>query len=56
MEKKFFFRWISLAAVGLLVWFCAPKQNEEALLSDARDIHFRVLTVDTHSDTPSRLL
>jgi membrane dipeptidase len=36
--------------------FCSPKQNTEAMRAEALAIHNRVLTVDTHSDTPSRLL
>jgi membrane dipeptidase len=35
---------------------CSTKQNTEALRAEALAIHKRVLTVDTHSDTPSRLL
>jgi membrane dipeptidase len=34
----------------------APEKDEEALKAEAREIHFRVLTVDTHSDTPSLML
>ncbi len=35
---------------------CAPKQDEKVLKAEAREIHDRVLTVDTHSDTPSLML
>ena len=35
---------------------CSTKQDTEALRVEALAIHNRVLTVDTHSDTPSRLL
>lgn len=35
---------------------CAPEKDEEALKAEAREIHDRVLTVDTHSDTPSLML
>jgi membrane dipeptidase len=44
------------SAIGLLLFSCTSKQSEESLLAEARDIHQRVLTVDTHADTPSRLL
>jgi membrane dipeptidase len=41
-----------------VIWgtFCSPKQVTEELRAEALAIHNRVLTVDTHSDTPSRLL
>ncbi len=52
-----------LSFSGFWLTSCAPKQvatapeiDEEALKAEAREIHDRVLTVDTHSDTPSRLL
>jgi membrane dipeptidase len=35
---------------------CRSKVPEESLASRARGIHDRVLTVDTHCDTPSRLV
>ncbi|MDH5468858.1 MAG: dipeptidase, partial [Candidatus Aminicenantes bacterium] len=35
---------------------CAPGLDPEALKSEALAIHDRALTVDTHCDTPSRLL
>jgi membrane dipeptidase len=34
---------------------CRPELTEEKLTAKARAIHDRVLTVDTHCDTPSRL-
>jgi membrane dipeptidase len=34
----------------------APETDEEALKAEAREIHDRVLTVDTHSDTPTLIL
>jgi membrane dipeptidase len=34
----------------------APEKDEEALKAEAREIHDKVLTVDTHSDTPSLML
>ncbi len=56
MEKRFLFRWIAFSAIGLLLFSCTSEQSEESLLANAQDIHQRVLTVDTHADTPSRLL
>jgi len=35
---------------------CQKKLDEESIKSKAREIHERILTVDTHCDTPSRLL
>jgi membrane dipeptidase len=35
---------------------CNPQMDEESLLVRAKDIHEKALTVDTHADTPSRLL
>lgn len=34
---------------------CTAKQDEEALKTRAREIHDKVLTVDTHCDTPMRM-
>jgi membrane dipeptidase len=56
MGEKSFIRRIVFSAVLLLLISCSSNQNEEALLAKARDIHFRVLTVDTHCDTPYWLL
>jgi membrane dipeptidase len=41
---------------GFWLTSCAPEKDEEALKAEAREIHDRVLTVDTHSDTPSLML
>ncbi len=35
---------------------CSPRLDPEAVKAEALAIHDRVLTVDTHSDTPMRLL
>lgn len=56
MKKESFAGWIILSTVFFFLFSCTSGQNEEDLLAKARDIHFHVLTVDTHSDTPSRLL
>jgi membrane dipeptidase len=52
-----------LSFSGFWLASCAPKQvttaleeDEKALKAEAREIHDRVLTVDTHCDTPSRML
>jgi membrane dipeptidase len=56
MRKKYLVKWIVFSAVLLLLISCGSNQNEEALLARARDIHFRVLTVDSHCDTPHQLI
>jgi membrane dipeptidase len=56
MGEKSFIRRIVFSAFVLLLFSCSSNQNEEALLAKSRDIHFRVLTVDTHSDTPYLLI
>lgn len=43
---------IILFTFGFMLASCAPKQDEEALKAEAREIHDGVLTVDTHADTP----
>jgi membrane dipeptidase len=42
----------------ILVWgsSCSPELDTEAINAEALAVHDRVLTVDTHSDTPMRLL
>jgi membrane dipeptidase len=47
---------IVLSFSGFWLTSCAPEKDEEALKAEAREIHHRVLTVDTHSDTPSLML
>ena len=41
-----------------LIWgaSCSPQLDTEAVKAEALAIHERVLTMDTHSDTPMRLL
>ena len=56
MRKKYFITGLVLAAAGLLMLSCSSQVSEEELLARAKDIHEKVLTVDTHADTPSRLL
>ena len=47
---------IVLSFSGFWLTSCAPEKDEEDLKAEAREIHDRVLTVDTHSDTPSLML
>ncbi len=47
---------MTLSFSGFWLTSCAPERDEEALKAEAREIHHRVLTVDTHSDTPSLML
>jgi membrane dipeptidase len=47
---------IILFTFCFLNFSCAPKQDEEALKANAREIHERVLTVDTHADTPMTMV
>jgi membrane dipeptidase len=44
--------------MSFLIWgaSCSPQLDTEAVKAEAQAIHERVLTVDTHSDTPMRLL
>jgi membrane dipeptidase len=49
--KKLF---VALFAILLLIVGCA--ENEETLIKKANKIHEAVLTVDTHCDTPMRLM
>lgn len=43
-------------ALCFFLFSCTPQMSEEDLLAHAEEIHMNVLTVDTHADTPSRLL
>jgi membrane dipeptidase len=43
-------------AFCFFLFSCTSQMSEEDLLARAEDIHENVLTVDTHADTPSRLL
>jgi membrane dipeptidase len=47
---------MTLSFSGFWLTSCAPEKDGEALKAEAREIHHRVLTVDTHSDTPSLML
>ncbi len=47
---------MTLSFSGFWLASCAPEKDGEALKAEAREIHHRILTVDTHSDTPSLML
>ena len=55
-EKKFVVVIIILFGLGLILSSCRAKKDEEGLKAEARKIHEKVLTVDTHSDTPSLMV
>lgn len=55
MKRKHLIPGLFFSAFGLLLFSCSSQMDEEALLARAGSIHEEVLTVDTHSDTPSRL-
>ncbi|MEE8604494.1 MAG: dipeptidase [Candidatus Aminicenantaceae bacterium] len=56
MKQRYFTSGLFFLAIGLLLISCTSQTDEADLLIRAKDIHERVLTVDTHADTPSRLL
>jgi len=56
MKQRYFASGLYFLAIGLLLISCTSQTDEADLLIRAKDIHERVLTVDTHADTPSRLL
>jgi membrane dipeptidase len=43
-------------ALGLVLSACTKSQTPPTVEQRARDLHARILTVDTHCDTPMRLL
>jgi membrane dipeptidase len=56
MRLKYFVTGLSVLAIGMILISCSSTMDEENILVQSRDIHEKVLTVDTHADTPSRLL
>lgn len=56
MKQRFFIGGSVFLSIVLLLFSCSPQAEEADPLVAARDIHEKVLTVDTHADTPSRLL
>ncbi|MCP4156844.1 MAG: membrane dipeptidase [bacterium] len=49
-------QWIFLVLILVLSIYCYGEQSMENLEKKAADIHERVLTIDTHADTPLRLM
>ncbi|RLE03010.1 MAG: hypothetical protein DRI99_05400, partial [Candidatus Aminicenantes bacterium] len=52
--------WLVLFS-GLIIWLLfscekKPEMADEALLKQAREIHQRIFTVDTHCDTPGNMV
>jgi membrane dipeptidase len=56
MKQNNFMKVLVCLGLGIFLISCNSQMDEETLLVKAKDIHERVLTVDTHADTPSRLL
>ena len=57
MKEKKLCVFISILFISsLLMVSCTGQQNQESLTVKAREIHDRVLTVDTHCDTPMRMV
>lgn len=56
MRQRCFVKGLFFLAIGMILIACNPQVDEEELLVRAKEIHEKVLTVDTHADTPSRLL
>jgi len=45
-----------LLVFGFVMISCSSQQTEADLATRVSELHDKVLTVDTHADTPSRLL
>jgi membrane dipeptidase len=56
MEGRHFIPLLVFLAFAFLLFSCSSQVDEEDLIARAKDIHDKALTVDTHADTPSRLL
>jgi membrane dipeptidase len=56
MRIKYFATGLTLLAFGFTLLSCSSQTSEADLLVRAKEIHEKALTVDTHADTPSRLL
>ncbi|MFQ5722185.1 MAG: dipeptidase, partial [Candidatus Aminicenantales bacterium] len=53
---KTWFEITLVLALGLILFSCQPKAKEKELKTKAREIHDKILTVDTHADTPSHMI
>ncbi len=47
---------IAMLSLAIVFSSCSSKMTEEQIRKKAADIHEKVLTVDTHNDTPSMLM
>jgi membrane dipeptidase len=56
VKQRYVFIGLIFLAFGMFQLSCSSQMDEESILDRAKDIHERALTVDTHADTPSRLL
>ena len=61
MNKASFLKLTSILCIVLLTQACIEKSNESlsqdtSLTSRALELHDRILTLDSHADTPLRLL
>jgi len=56
MRGRHAFLGLVFLAFGFFLFSCTSRMTEEEILAHAEEIHDNVLTVDTHADTPSRLL
>ncbi len=56
MRERHFTAGLVILSLFFSAFSCSPQKDEESILAEAKEIHEKVLTVDTHADTPSRLL
>ncbi|MAH30132.1 MAG: hypothetical protein CL959_05585 [Euryarchaeota archaeon] len=61
MNKASFVKLTSILCIVLLTQACSKKSDESAhqntsLSSSALELHYRILTLDSHADTPLRLI
>jgi len=54
--KRYILFSIAFSVFMLFLVSCSSQKGEEDLIAEAREVHEKALTVDTHADTPSRLL
>jgi membrane dipeptidase len=56
MRQKYWIIWIAVLSLGVFLVSCSSQETGEDLLARSGEIHEKVLTVDTHADTPSHML